>query len=142
MPTAQPWASRLSEVAISTDGTTYSDVERLRNPRYSGSTDTTETSSNDSSGHKEFIPTWTSGTLTFEVVAEETATVQEALWLSYINKTRLFYRLRPKGNATTEKEIIQQGYLTSIEENLDRGAEATYSFTIQLTGAPTRQNQA
>jgi hypothetical protein len=143
MPSAGPWAARLSEVAISTnDGVAYNDIEKVNSPRLSGSNDTAETSNNDSGGHKEFIPTWSSLTLTFEMVADEAATYQEAVWSAFLNKTTPYWRLRPKGNVSTEKELFGKGIVTSIEENLDKGDKASYSVTVQMTGAPTRQNQA
>ncbi len=143
MPTAGAWAGRLSEVGISTnDGSSYNNIEKVTDPRLSGSNDTAEVSSNDSNGHKEFIPTWTSSTLSFGMIADEAATYQEAVWTAFLNKTTPWFRLRPKGDATGEKEFFSKGIVTSIEESLDKGDKATYNVTVQLTGAPTRQNQA
>lgn len=141
MATAGPFAGRISEVASSADNVTYTDVERVNNPRLSGTNDTAETSSNDSSGHKEFIYTWQSGQLTFEMVADEVATGQEAVWTSFLTRSIRYWRVRPRGDNSGDKQIIFQGLVTSIEQNMDKADKSTYNVTVQRTGAPTRSNQ-
>jgi hypothetical protein len=147
MPTAGPFAARVAEVAVSnaasTDFTsaTYVDVERVNSPTFSGSQDTAETSSNDSGGNKEFVTTWKSATLSFEMIADETATGQEHLWTAFTNAETRAFRCRPKGNATTEKQIRFLGQITSIEETLDKGDVGKYRVTVQRTGTQTRDNQ-
>lgn len=140
--TSGPFAGRLAEIAYSAAGSVYTDVEKVNSPRFSGSNDTAEVSSNDSGGHKEFIYTWQSGTVSFEMVADEAAVGQEAVWAAFLAKTTLYWRMRPRGNAVgTSLEIIFQGLITSIEVNADKGDKTSYTVTVQKTGAPTRQTQ-
>lgn len=141
MATAGAFAGRLAEVANSADNVTYTEVERVNNPRLSGTNETAEVSSNDSNGHKEHIYTWQSGQLTFEMVADEAAVGQEAVWTSFLSRTTLYWRCRPRGNNAGDKQIIFQGLVTSIEQSNDKGDKAAYSVTVLRTGAPTRSNQ-
>ncbi len=143
MATAGAFGGRLAEVAHSSNGSSYTEIERVNNPRFSGQNDVAESSSNDSAGHKEFIYTWQSGTLSFEMIADEAATGQEAVWSSYLNRTILYWRVRPRGpNVTGDKEYFFQGLVTSMEQSADKGDVNKYSVTVQKTGAITRQNQA
>lgn len=147
MPTAGAFAARISEVAVSNAASsdvttaTYVAVEKVNNPRYSGSMDTAESSSNDSAGSKEFVPTWDSATLTFEMIADENATGQEHIWTGFLNKQIRAFRLRPRGDASGERQIRILGIVTSIEESLDKGDVAKYTVTVQKTGAATRDTQ-
>jgi hypothetical protein len=147
MPTAGSFAARVAEVAVSnaasTDVTTatYVDVEKCNSPKFSSSLDSAESSSNDSGGSKEYLPTWDGGTMSFELIADEAATGQEHLWTSFLSKQIRAFRVRPKGNATTEKQIRFLGIITSIEESMDKGDVGKYSVSVQRTGAITRDNQ-
>jgi hypothetical protein len=146
MPTAGAFAGRLAEVAVSNAAATsvsatYVDVEKVNSPRLPGSTDTAESSSNDSAGSKEYLPTWESGTLSFEMVADENATGQEHLWTAFLAREIRAFRLRPRGNAATERQVRFLGIITSIEVTADKGDVAKYTVTVQRTGAITRDTQ-
>jgi hypothetical protein len=142
MPTAGSWSARVAEVAHATTlGGSYTAVERVNSPRLRGSNETAESSSNDSGGVKEFLYTWQSAELSFEIIADEAATGQEAIWTSFLSRTYLFWQLLPRGVSATDKRIRCQGLVTSIEEVLDKGDVGKYSVTVQLSGAMTRDNQ-
>lgn len=147
MPTAGSFAARVAEVAVSnaasTDPTsaTYIDVEKVNSPKFSSSLDTAESSNNDSGGSKEYLPTWDGGTMSFEIIADEAATGQEALWTCFLSRQIRAFRVRPKGNAATEKQIRFLGIITSIEESLDKGDVGKYSVSVQRTGAINRVDQ-
>ena len=141
MATAGAWAARIAEVQYSTDDVSYTDIEKARNPRFSGTVDQAESTSNDSSGSKEYVNTHDDGQLTFELIADENATAQQALWTSYLAKTTLYYRLRPRGHNAGDYQIKFQGNIQNMEKVLDLGDVAKYSVTIQKTGAPTRDTQ-
>jgi hypothetical protein len=147
MPTAGSFAARLAEVAISnaastdTGSATYVDIERANSPKMPHTVDTAESSSNDSGGAKEYLPTWDSGTLSIEVIADETAVGQEHCWTALLGKQVRAFRLRPKGNATTEKQIRFLGIITSIEPSLDKADVGKYTINVQRTGAVIRENQ-
>lgn len=147
MPTAGSFAARVAEVAVSnaasTDVTTatYVDIEKCNSPRFSSSVDTAESSNNDSGGSKEYVPTWDGGTVSFELIADEAATGQEHVWTAFLSRQTRAFRVRPKGNAATEKQLRFLGIVTSIEESLDKGDVGKYSVTVQRTGGVTRDNQ-
>jgi len=142
MPTAGAFAGRLGEVATATTlGGSYTDIEKLKSPRFRGTNKTADVSSNDSAGVEEFIYTWTNCELSFDLISDENATGQEALWTSYLNQTKLYYRMRPRGNSAGERQVRVQGLITSLEYNGDSGDAARYSATIQGSGAITRDTQ-
>ena len=147
MPTAGSFAGRIAEVAVSnaasTDFTTatYVDVEKVNSPKFSSSLDTAESSSNDSGGAKEYLPTWDSSTFSFEIVADEVAVGQEHLWTAYVSKQIRAFRVRPKGNAATEKQVRFLGIVTSIEQSSDKGDVGKYSVSVQRTGSFSRSDQ-
>jgi hypothetical protein len=147
MPSAGSFAGRIAEVAVSnaasTDFTTatYVAVEKVNSPKVSTSLDTAETSSNDSGGSKEYLPTWDSGTFSFEIIADEAAVGQEHLWTALLSKQIRAFRVRPKGDVATEKQFRFLGIVTAIEESMDKGDVGKYSVTVQRTGAVSRTDQ-
>ncbi len=147
MPTAGAFAARLSEVAVSnaasTDYTsaTYVAVEKVKNPNFRGTQDTAEASNNDSGGNKEFVATWKSAEITFEMVADENATGQEHLWTSWASGEIRAFRLRPRGDSSGERQIRMLGTVTNIEEVMSDTDVARYRVTIQRTGTQTRDTQ-
>ena len=144
MANAGSWAARLGEVAVSNAASsdvttaTYVAIEKANNPRLSGTLDTAESSSNDSGGSKEFVPTWESAQLTFEMIADEDKAGQEHLWTAYLSKEVRAFRCDPRGGASGDKRLRFLGIVTSIEEALDKGDVAKYNVTITKTGAITR----
>lgn len=140
MATAGAFAARIAELAYSTDDITYFPIEKVENIRLTGSSKTADTSSNDDNGSETHIITWDTGQLTFDLIADENATGQEALWTSFLGKTQLFYRVRPRGDSSGDKELTLQGTL-SMDEPLNKSDAAKYSCTVQKTGALTRANQ-
>ena len=150
MATAGAFAGRLGEVGVSSaawttgtsvSGMTFGDIEKVNNPRIAGSQDTAESSSNDSAGSKEFVPTWDSGTLSFEFIADDNATNQATLWTSFLAHDIRGWRARPRGASSGDKEIYFAGIITSLEQSGDKGDVSKYTCTVQKTGAITRQNQ-
>lgn len=141
------FAARIKEVAISnaasTDYTTatYVEIERVVDASYDGSLDTSDTSSNDSGGDKEAIPTWRDATLTMNLVADEAGTGQEHLWTAVASSEIRAFRLRPRGNLSTAKQIFMLGIITSIKEGLPNGGHATYDVIVKRTGGQTRSAQ-
>ena len=147
MPSAGSFAGRIAEVAVSnaasTDysSATYVAIEKLNSPKISTSLDTAETSNNDSGGSKEYLPTWESGTLSFEIIADEAAVGQEHLWTALLSRQIRAFRVRPKGDTATEKQFQFLGIVTAIEESMDKGDVGKYSVTVQRTGGVLRNNQ-
>ena len=126
----------------STDNVTFYDVEKVRNPRFSGSIDQAEDTSNDSGGSKSHVSTLEDATLAFDIVADQNATGQEAIWAAYAAKTPLYWRLRPRGHNSGDLQTSFLGNISSIEESLEIGDVARYSVTVQKSGAPTRNAQS
>lgn len=142
MTTAGAFIARLAEVAVSTTlGGSYTPIEKLKSPKLAGQQKTADSSNNDSGGYEENLPTWKTGTLSFGMTADESATGQELLWTSFLAGTQLFYRLRPRGDNSGDRQVRWQGTITALEEPLDQGNVADYNATIQMTGAPTRDTQ-
>jgi hypothetical protein len=144
MATAGAWAARVAEMAISNaavtsvGAATYVDIEKCNSPRISGQLDVAESSSNDSGGSKEFVPTWDAGSFTFEMVADDNATGQGHVWTAYLNKQIRAFRCQPRGNSASDYEIECLGIVTNIEQSNDKTDVSKYNVTVQKTGAWTR----
>ena len=157
MATAGSFAGRLAEVAISTTNidpnsatfatdltsASYSDIEKVNSPKFASTTDSAESSNNDSGGVKEFVPTWESGTLTFEMTADDSTTIVQntIVWVQYLAKSIRGFRLRPRGNSSTDQQIFMAGIITNIEQNADKGDVSKYSVTVQKVKALARSTQ-
>lgn len=147
MPAAGPYAGRVSEVAISnaasTDPTTatYVAVEKVRNPALPQSAATARTSSNDSSGNEQYIQTWSSGTFTFNMVADENDTGQGHVWTQKINGEKRSFRYRPTGDVSGNFQYRFVGIITAINIGTPLDDVATYDVTVQVDGAVTRSSQ-
>ncbi len=134
------FAARVAEVevsnAASSDPTsaTYVAVEKCNSPSLSGTQDTAESSNNDSSGNREFLSTWKSLQLTFEIIADESATGQEHLWTAFLAGEIRAFKLVPHGSTSGDKRFRFLGIITSLEETLDKGDVAKYRVTVQRTG--------
>ncbi len=155
--TAGAFAGRLAEVAISTaaidpnsatfsadlTGAAYSEIEKVNNPKFSGTVDTAESSSNDSGGAKEFVATWDSGQLSFEMVSDDSTTVVQntQVWAAYIARSIRGFRVRPRGNSAGDQQIFMAGIITNIEQSSDKGDVSKYSVTVQKVKAFTRNTQ-
>jgi len=141
MATAGSFAARIKEIATSTTlGGAYTDVEKIQNARLRVTTKTADTSNNDDGGWESDVVTWLSWELTFDMIADEAATGQEALWASALAGTQLFYRLRPRGDNSGDRQVRGQGSI-SIEYAGQSTEGAKYAVTVKGTGAPTRDTQ-
>lgn len=147
MPAAGPHKGRLAEVAVSnaasTDPTaaTYVAVEKVRNPSMPLAAATARSSSNDSGGNEEYEQTWSSGTFTFNMVADENGTGQGHVWTSKINGETRAFRFRPTGDVSGNFQWRFLGIITSITVGTPLDDIQTYDVTVQITGAATRTTQ-
>lgn len=157
MANAGAFAGRLAEVAISTSaidpnsatfstdltGATYSDIEKVNSPKFSGTMDTAESSNNDSGGAKEYVATWESGQLSFEMIADDSTTVVQntQVWAAFLAKSIRGFRIRPRGNSSTDQQIFMAGIITGIEQAADKGDVSKYNVTVQKVKALTRNTQ-
>lgn len=142
MTVAGAFVARLAEVAVATTlGGSYTPIEKVKSPKLAGQQKTADASNNDSGGYEENLPTWKSGTLGFEMTADENATGQEMLWTAFLAGTQLFYRLRPRGDESGSRQVRWQGTITTLEEPLDAQNVGVYMASIQMSGAPTRDTQ-
>lgn len=147
MPTAGAFAGRIAEVAISNavsnDVTTatYVAVEKVKSPGWSGSNDTAESSSNDSAGVKEYVPTWNDATFNFDCVADENATGQEHIMTAFNSGQIRAFRYRPRGDASGERQYRFLGIVKSLDLKTDSGDVAMYTVSVQRTGPFTRDTQ-
>jgi hypothetical protein len=147
MTVAGAFIGRIAELAVSNavsaDVTTatFVAVEKANSPRMPITLDTAESSSNDSLGSKEFLPTWDSATLSFELIADEAAVGQEHLWTALLNKEVRAFRYRPRGDVAGDRQMRVLGIVTSIEPSSDKGDVTKYAVSVQKTGAVLRDIQ-
>ena len=135
------FAGRLAEVAVSTDGSTFVDVERVVSPRLIGANETANASSNDSAGHEEIIATWQELVLTFDMLADEVAVGQEMLWTAFMQRTPLYVRFRPRGDLDLGEAIDTEFWalVTEIGQRNEFRDASRYAAKLERTGEVTRE---
>ena len=155
--TAGAFIGRIAEIAISSNvidpnsatfasdiaGASFVEIEKANNPKFSSTLDTAESTNNDSGGSKEYLPTWESGTITFEMIADDsTAVVQNTqVWASYIARSTRAFRFRPRGNSAGDQQIFIGGFITNIEQSNDKGDVSKYTVSVQKTKSFVRNTQ-
>lgn len=135
------FAGRLAEVAVSTDGVTFVDVERVVSPRLIGANETANSSSNDSAGHEELVATWQELVLTFDMVSDEAAIGQEMVWTAYMQRTALYVRFRPRGDLALGVAIDTtfQCLVTELGQRSESRDASRYAAKLERTGTSTRE---
>jgi hypothetical protein len=151
MATVGSFAGRLAEVAISstvpaTETTdpaslTYNGIEKVNDPNISGTNDKAETSSNDSGGSKQYIYTFEDATVSFEMIADDSAAQQLIVWTAYLSKQLRGFRIRPRGDSAGDYQVYFLGLVTNISQSNGKGDASKYSVTIQKSSAFTRSTQ-
>lgn len=143
MASAGATQGRKGEMQISNAATsdpttgTMLPIERLNNPDFQGEMAFADSSSNDSGGDKEKLPTWRDGKATFEFVYDGAfATAgQKAVrdsWLA--GDIRTFWFL-PTGIVTGDLRERFLGLVTSYDDSAQKDGVRMGKFTVERTGA-------
>lgn len=126
------FAGRLAEVYVSTDGSTFVDVERVVSPRMMGAGELAEASSNDSAqASREFISTWSRFTTSFSMIADEAAPGQEMVWAAFLTRTTFYARIRPRG--TEGLAFTYRCVVTQIGKESVRDGAAVYRVLLECS---------
>jgi hypothetical protein len=143
-----PSAGRKAEVQVSnaaaTDYTaaTYVNVERVNSPKFSGTLKKADTSSNDSGGDEENIPTWRTAKFEFEMVADAGQPAgQNHVWNAWLNGEIRAWLYAPTGFISGD---TRYRFLGSIDDIMDEGPKEQgrgFKVTLTRTGGLTRDNQ-
>jgi hypothetical protein len=150
MATAGAYPGRLAEVGLSSvawtpgttvSGMTFNDIEKVRSPVLSNAQDSAESSSNDSSGEREFVNTWRSGGFSFEFVADVGGTRQNDLWAYYLAGSQVGFRIRPSGAVSGDFQYFMAGTIESIEPSADADDVGRFKVSVKRTQAVTRTTQ-
>lgn len=128
-------------LAVSTDGSSYTDVGGLVDVSYSGSADTIDVTDNDSAGWKEHLDGEKSVSISITANWDEADTGLGMILTAFSGGSTLYVRHRPRGDGSGYKEFIGSGTITSFEESQSHDGKAEVSAEWQLSGAPTIQNQ-
>jgi hypothetical protein len=141
------FAARIHDIQISnaasTDYTTatYVAIEKSEGGEFSASQDRAETSNNDDAGNKTYVTTWADGQLTFDLIADETATGQEHIWTAVASAQTRAFAFMPQGVNVGSKQIKMLGQILSITQPFAKTDPGRYRVTVGRTGGQARSNQ-
>ena len=103
---------------------------------------TSDTSSQDSNGYKEYIYSWGDGTMTFEslVVYDDDTAADKKGFFDLFNEGMLgdtVFTLVVGTEEAGDSVTSQKALLTSLSLNATMGERASYSGGFQFSGRPT-----
>jgi len=133
---------RVSKFAVSTNGSSYTDVGGVQDVSWPKSRDVAEVTDKDSGGNKQYLSGHADSTISVNGNYDEADAGLDIVSASYLAGSTIYFRLRPGGNASgVGKEEIAQGIITSYEISSPNQDKISYSFEVQVTGGVTRQTQ-
>ena len=132
---------RLAKVAVSTDGSTYTDIGVVKSANKSSSTDIADDTTNDSNGYKEGV--YADQQMSIDVTAryDSTDAGQTLLMDEYYTlKSKIYVRYRPY-ESTGAKEWKFLATIDDLSVDTSTGDVEEMSFTATSTGTITMSNQ-
>lgn len=124
---------------ISTDGSSYTLVGSATNATLSISNETLDVTTKSSTGKKELIYNVQSATITAEgfVKYDDTVGSEELRSVAIGATDSSTYMARFSSGVTGDKEVTFNAIITSFEESAAVNEMATFSITLESTGAIT-----
>jgi len=134
--------ARLGKLAVSTNGSAYTDVGELKSCNLALDKDMADSTSYDDSGYKSEVAVLQQVTISGSCNYDEADAGQTILLTSINAQTQIYFRWRPLGDDVgTDKEYIFQGNPTgSIDGEV--GGLLELSFDAASSGTVTYQTQA
>ena len=130
-------SGRSGKLAVSTDGSAYTEVGEVESIRLTSSHEDEDPTSFTSAGYKEADYGETQLSLAATYKYDEADAGQDIIRTSNQNKTRIYYRVRPAGNTTGNEQIVFQGKIDSLETPNERNAKVTCSLQVKSHATPT-----
>jgi hypothetical protein len=134
-------AGRLGKIDVSDDGAAYVDLGGVKDFSNPFDRDTIETTDFDSAGWKESLAGIGNATVSATMNWDEADAGQIKLLAANQNATPIWFRWRPTGDGSGQKEVIMKCNLTSFESSASVDGVLELSSEAEMTGAPTIQNQ-
>lgn len=134
MPTTTPQLGKTLTLKI---GATPTTITNLRSNSLSHVTDMIEVSTQASGTHKEYLPSFQDLTIDFEGIYTVTASTQgyEDLLTSKLAGSSVAWEWGTGVSGTPK--LSGTGYITALDQDAPYDDVATFSGSIQNTGAPT-----
>ena len=124
---------------ISTDNSSFTLVGSATNATLSISNDTLDVTKKGSAGNRELIYSVQSATITAEgfVKYDDTIGSEQLRTVALAGTDSATYMARFSSGVTGDKEVTFNAIITSFEESAAVNEMATYSITLESTGAIT-----
>jgi len=123
-------------IQFSTDGATYDEVGRMTNASLSISMETRDTSNKDSAGFRELLSGQRSWSLAGDGLVVYSLTGADGysdLFGYWNNRTNLYIKFGSVSGG--EKNYSGRGFITSLDQEAGVEDNATFSFSLEGTGA-------
>jgi len=130
-------------IQFSTDGATYDEVGRMTNASLSISMETRDTSNKDSAGFRELLSGQRSWSLAGDGLVVYSLTGADGysdLFGYWNNRTNLYIKFGSVSGG--EKNYSGRGFITSLDQEAGVEDNATFSFSLEGTGALTEATNA
>jgi len=130
-------------IQFSTDGATYDEVGRMTNASLSISMETRDTSNKDSAGFRELLGGQRSWSLAGDGLVVYSLTGADGysdLFGYWNNRTNLYIKFGSVSGG--EKNYSGRGFITSLDQEAGVEDNATFSFSLEGTGALTETTNA
>lgn len=130
-------------IQFSTDGATYDEVGRMTNASLSISMETRDTSNKDSAGFRELLGGQRSWSLAGDGLVVYSLTGADGysdLFGYWNNRTNLYIKFGSVSGG--EKNYSGRGFITSLDQEAGVEDNATFSFSLEGTGALTEATNA
>ena len=130
-------------IQFSTDGATYDEVGRMTNASLSISMETRDTSNKDSAGFRELLSGQRSWSLAGDGLVVYSLTGADGysdLFGYWNNRTNLYIKFGSVSGG--EKNYSGRGFITSLDQEAGVEDNATFSFSLEGTGALTETTNA
>jgi predicted secreted protein len=138
-----PQAGRISDLDIETTvgGGTYTALGGLQDANLKVAKAEIDVSDKDSGGWDEFIPGQGSATIDGSLVYEEDDAGQALLITSILASDVRSVRFRMWGVDPGQDQWVCNGFITSADLSSPNKEALGFSFSIRLTGKPTKSTQ-
>ena len=129
------------KLAVSAAGSVYTDVGGVTECSLSTAHGKIDVTDWDSAGWKENLVGLSELTLSFTHNYDEADTGQDIIRTANESPAQLYFRYRPMGDGSTQREVIAKYNIDSYEDSSPNEGAVTSSASCSSTGAPTFQNQ-
>lgn len=132
---------RLALVAISTDGTNYTTIGRVKEISHSQTADEVDVTTHDDAFWRRFMQGYKEGTVELSGLQDLTDAGLAALQTAWTDGLERYFRIRPRTGAGAPQTVIM-GTVTNLSLTYPLEEAADFSATIRQNGAPTVTTQA